>query len=162
MSCHPTADDRIFTPKRRRGVLFRLRRSFLIGLIMLWAAALVASHTPPQRLPELPMDGKVLHVLGYFGLASVFLLALASYGTRWWVRNLVVLLAMVAYAALDEGTQPYFHRHGCMSDVMLDTCSAALALVTWLAFIYPLKSLACRVERWEQMERKVTKYLDPR
>lgn len=142
------------------GLLFRFRRWIVAGLVLLWLAAVTASHIPQENLPPLPVDGKILHILGFFGLATVFELALGVYGMRALRRNIVVLLALCAYAAFDEGTQPYFHRHGCVSDVLLDISSAAVALVVWQAMLLALTLLAGHMHHARQMQRKINSYLN--
>jgi VanZ family protein len=142
------------------GLLFRFRRWIVAGLVLLWLATVTASHIPQENLPPLPVDGKVLHVLGFFGLATVFELVLAAYGMRAPRRNLIVLLALSAYAAFDEGTQPYFHRHGSVWDWLLDTSSAATALVFWQVTLMALKRLAEPEHNSRHMQQKINSYLN--
>jgi VanZ family protein len=141
-------------------LLFRFRRWIVAVLIPLWIAAVIASHIPQENLPELPTNGKILHFLGFFGLSTLMVLALAAYGKGALKRNLWTLLIFAAYAAFDEGTQPYFHRHGCVSDWVLDTSSAALALIVWQAMLLAVKLLVDRTHRAREMQRKIHSYLD--
>jgi VanZ family protein len=141
--------------------LFKLRRCLLVVLVLLWVAAVIASHIPQEDLPELPTNGKNLHVLGFFGLASILALLLTTHGQKGWRRDLLVLLVMTAYAAFDEGTQPYFHRHGCLSDWLLDTASAAFALVVFEVTAFLLRRLLRRVEKARDVQRRIKAYLDP-
>jgi VanZ family protein len=141
-------------------LLFRFRRWIVAVLVPLWIAAVIASHIPPDNLPDLHGCGKVLHFLGFFGLSTLMVLALAAYGKGALKRNLWTLLIFAAYAAFDEGTQPYFHRHGCVSDWVLDTSSAALALVVWQTMLLAVKLLVERTHRAREMHRKVNSYLD--
>ena len=141
-------------------LLFRFRRWIVAILIPLWIAAVIASHIPQEHLPPLPMNGKILHFLGFFGLATLFVLALAAYRKGALRRNLWALLVFSAYAAFDEGTQPYFHRHGCVSDWALDTSSAALALIVWQGMLLILKLLVEHTHRAREMRRKIHSYLD--
>lgn len=141
-------------------LLFRFRRWIVAVLVPLWIAAVIASHIPQENLPTLPTDGKVLHVLGFFGLATLLVLALAAHGKGAVQRNLWTLLIFAAYAAFDEGTQPYFRRHGCVSDWILDTSSAALALIVWQAMLLAVKLLVERTHRAREMQQKVNTYLD--
>jgi len=144
----------------RARLLFRMRGWVLLDLCLLWAFATVASHTPPDRLPDLPVDGKVLHVVGFVGLSCLFMLTLTAYGHKGLRRDLVTLLVMSAYAAFDEGTQPYFHRHGCASDWLLDTASAAGGLAIFQG-LWALAGLVVRRERKSQdAQRKARRYLD--
>lgn len=140
--------------------LFRFRWWIVASLIVLWIAAAIASHIPEENLPTLPTNGKVLHVLGFLTLATLLQLALGSYGISPLRRNLWVLVVFSAYAALDEGTQPYFHRHGCASDWLLDTASAALSLLVWEAILLGLKLLVERRQRAQHMRRRIDAYLN--
>ena len=142
-------------------LLFRFRRWVVAVLVLLWIAAVIASHIPDENLPPLPVDGKILHVLGFFTLATLLDLVLGSYGMRSLRRNLWALLVLSAYAAFDEGTQPYFHRHGCVSDWLLDTASAAMALIIWQAMLLIVTALAKHVHRAREMQRKIDAYLNP-
>ena len=135
--------------------LLRFRRWIVACLIVLWIAAAIASHIPQEHLPPLPTNGKILHVLGFLGLATLLQLALGSYGMSSLRRNLWVLVVFSVYAALDEGTQPYFHRHGCVSDWLLDTASAALSLAVWEAMLLALKLLVEHRRRTQHMHRRI-------
>jgi VanZ family protein len=139
--------------------LYRIRRWIVAVLVPLWIAAVIASHIPQDNLPALPVDGKLLHFLGFFGLTTLFVLALAAYGKRALSRNIWALLVFAAYAAFDEGTQPYFHRHGCVSDWVLDTSSAILALALWQGVLLAAKLLVERTHRAREMQRKINSYL---
>lgn len=141
-------------------LLFRFRRWIVAVLAPLWIAAVIASHTPPDDLPDLYGGGKILHFLGFFGLATLMVLALAAYGKGALKRNVWTLLIFAAYAAFDEGTQPYFQRHGCFADWVLDTSSAALALIVWQAMLLAVKLLVDRTQRAREMQRKIHSYLD--
>jgi VanZ family protein len=146
--------------KRPAGLLFRMRGWILVDLCLWWGFASVASITPPDRLPELPVDGKLLHVVGFIGLASLFMLTLTAYGHRGLRRGLVTLLVMSAYGALDEGTQPYFHRHGCVSDWLLDTVSAAAGLAVFYGLWALAELLAQRMRLSREAQRKAQRYVD--
>jgi VanZ family protein len=173
MSCDEIAQGRsvpvIFEACRRlpvgikkgpTGLLFRMRGWILVDLCLLWCFATVASLTPPDRLPVLPVDGKLLHVVGFIGLASLFMLTLTAYGHRGLRRGIVTLLVMSAYGALDEGTQPYFHRHGCVSDWLLDTVSAAAGLAMFYGLWALAELLARRMRLSRDMQRKAQRYVD--
>ena len=154
------ADRRFRSREAPTGLLFRFRQCIPLGLVLSWVAAVIASHIPQESLPALPVDGKVLHVLGFFGLATLLTLLLASRGKTGLRYGLLVLLIMSAYAAFDEGTQPYFHRHGCVSDWVLDTSSAALALVVWQAMLLAVNLLLKHSPGAREMQRKINSYLE--
>lgn len=140
-------------------LLFRLRWWILVALIILWITAVVATHLPSPDLPDLPANPKLLHALGYFTLTGTFTLVLASFGRNGWRRDLLVLAVMTTYAAFDEGTQPLFHRHGLVSDWLLDSVSAAAALVVWNSVALPTGWIARRIERQRELQQKILRYL---
>lgn len=159
---HPSLHrPRRFKPPRARSrrLLFRLRGWILAGLIVLWIAAAVATHLRPQDLPNLPANPKLLHALGYFVLGGMFTLVLTAFGRSGWRRDLLVLAVMTTYAAFDEGTQPLFHRHGQVADWLLDSVSAAAALVAWNSVAVPTGWVSRRIVRQRESQRKIQRYL---
>ncbi len=136
-------------------MLFRLRGWILAGLIVLWIAAAVATHLRPQDLPNLPANPKLLHALGYFVLGGMFTLVLTAFGRSGWRRDLLVLAVMTTYAAFDEGTQPLFHRHGQVADWLLDSVSAAAALVVWNFVALPTRWVWRRTQRRQESRRRI-------
>lgn len=146
--------------QRPGAVLFRLRRWILLCLVLSSVAAVVASHSPQENLPELPLNGKILHVLGFLGLSSLMALLLAAYGKTSLWHGLLVLLIMTIYAACDEGTQPYFHRQGSVWDWLLDTAAAAGALVLWHGCAFLLRAITWRMRRQRKSRRQARRYLE--
>ena len=57
---------------RHRGLLTCL-------LVILWAVALVLTHIPPSEMPSPGISDRVLHVIGYWGLATVLAVTMLSY-----------------------------------------------------------------------------------
>ena len=143
------------------GTLVRRRRWITAGMVLLWVAAVIASHVPQEDLPKLPLNFKIFHVLGFMALAGMFSLVLASRGWKGVKRDLVVLLVMSAYAAFDEFTQNYFHRHGQVSDWLLDTASAATVLIICRVLAAPVSALIRRFRLARLMRQKNERYLYP-
>jgi VanZ family protein len=112
-------------------LLNRRRRTVLIVTICLWIGAFVLTHIPkvPSALAE--AGDVALHTVGFWGLASWFLLTLAGYRVRTFWRVLIVLAVMAVYAALDEHTQPFFGRTCDLLDWENDMIGTAIAVVMW-------------------------------
>jgi len=120
----------------------RLRRRAVLAIcVILWTAALVATHIPPARVPRLGVGDRLLHAVGFFALATVFWLTLVLYEFRRLRRDVIVVLAMLAYAAVDETTQPLVGRAASLLDWAADAFGACLALVVseLLALVLPRK-----------------------
>ena len=117
--------------KRILAILYRFRRLMLIACVVGWVAALVATHVPGEDLPGFRVSDKTLHVVGYFGLASLFWLAMTAYGVRFWRRFTVALCVLIIYGAMDEITQGPFHRTPDVGDWVGDVVGIVLATVVW-------------------------------
>lgn len=117
--------------------LYRRRRVILATLIVLWLAAFTLSHIPGEDVPDFHVSDKLLHTVGFLGLATTFALTLQAYGLPRTRRIVLVILIMLAYGALDELTQPYFHRSCELLDWVSDAVgtTAALLLTETLAFL---------------------------
>lgn len=93
----------------------------------------LATHYPrPEELlgPNPPSD-KTLHVIAY-GLLGLFVAATLAAAGRWsWASAGVLLVALAAFAALDEVTQPFFGR----TAEPLDWISDVVGLVAGLAVV---------------------------
>ena len=105
-----------------------LRRIIVTGCIVLWLAALVATHVPAEQVPEVRFSDWTLHALGYLALGSAFWLTLWAHGAGRWKRVMWVLGAMIVYAALDEITQPLVNRVASLTDWVADAAGAVIAL----------------------------------
>jgi VanZ family protein len=105
------------------------RRLVLAACVLAWAAALAATHVPAGSLPRMPATDVVLHVTGFAGLTSLFVLAQAAYGVPRRRRLILTLPVMAAYAAVDELTQPLVNRVAAMGDWTADVGGAAMAIV---------------------------------
>ncbi len=117
------------------------RRVVLAACVILWTTALVATHIPPARVPRLGVADRLLHVAGFFALATVFWLTLVLYEFRRVRRDAIVVLAMLAYAAIDESTQPLVGRAASVLDWGADALGACLAVIVseLLALALPQK-----------------------
>jgi VanZ family protein len=120
-ACGPSASARL-------PLLGRSRRWVLGACVLAWTGALVSSHAPAPRLPEIGVGDKGLHVAGFLVLTGLFWLTLAAHGRRRLARIAFVFPIMPLYAALDELTQPWFGRTCDLGDWLADAVGAACAL----------------------------------
>ncbi|HUT58148.1 MAG TPA: VanZ family protein [Phycisphaerae bacterium] len=114
---------------RRPGRLYRARKPLLAALLIAWPAALVASHIPAEKLPQMRVGDANLHFAGFYALAGLFWLTLSAYARSRPARALLVLAIMPLYAAFDELTQPLFNRNAAWGDWLADIAGAAAAVV---------------------------------
>ena len=94
----------------------------------LWITAFVMTHVPVQRMPQIHVSDRLLHALGYFGLAGALWLTLWSRGMGGRDRPRWILATMMIYAAFDEATQELVGRTADVVDWMVDLCGAVVAL----------------------------------
>ena len=113
-------------PARARGLR---RRLVLVGCLIVWVAAVIATHIPVGRLPHSGVSDKLLHAAGYFVLAGVLWLTLRVHGVSGAKRITLVFFAMVAYAAIDEMTQPLVGRDDSIGDWLADVIGATASLI---------------------------------
>jgi VanZ family protein len=102
-----------------------------------------STHLPPS-FPLLPRNqtDKLAHFLAYTVLA--WLLAMAWQASTGWLngRHLrFVWLAIIAFAALDEVTQPMFGRTASIWDWLADAAGAALGILLFALIRSGLKSM---------------------
>jgi VanZ family protein len=104
-------------------------------LCVYWIALLTATHWPNLRGPDIPGKDKTEHVLAY-GLLTGFVIntAVRRYARH---RGLMIALGTVALiavcGALDEWTQPYFHRTCDLYDWLADMAGAGVVSMVYLA-----------------------------
>jgi len=111
-------------------------RARLIVWIGFWIAAFAATHTPPpERSAPPPINDKLMHFAGFATLGLLTLWAVSA-GSRPPTGRRVLLwwLILVAYALLDEVTQPLVRRSFEIADIIADACGAAagIGLALWL------------------------------
>jgi VanZ family protein len=102
----------------------------LVVLASYWFALLVGTHVPPE-FPGLPPEGydKIVHFSAFAGLAALVAIAWRYVWGRLHVWSAVAAwLILVAYAAGDEITQPWFRRTCDLYDWRADACGAAVGL----------------------------------
>ncbi len=116
-------------------LLPRLRIPLLVMLVVLWAAALTATHLPPKDVPEVGVSDKVEHVVGFLGLAGIFIVTLTASGVSLPARVTLTMVIMPIYAALDELTQPPFGRECDIYDWTADLCGTLTAILAWEVFL---------------------------
>jgi VanZ family protein len=102
----------------------------LVLLAGYWVALFVGTHLPPE-FPGLPPQGydKVVHFSAFAGLAGLLAVTWCYVWGRLHLWTAVVAwLVLLAYAAGDEITQPWFRRTCDIYDWRADACGAAVGL----------------------------------
>jgi len=99
--------------------------------LLLFLTAFVLTHLPGDDLPNFQTSDTSLHTVGFFGLASWFVLSLAAFDVGCLKRLLIVAVGLALYAAMDERTQPYFGRACELRDWFNDMIGTGVALVLW-------------------------------
>ncbi len=112
-----------------RSKIIRRRRIVLSVCLVIWVSALIATHIPPGYVLRGGLSDKFLHAVGYFGLAAVFWMTLRVYRVDGLKRAVCVFFVMLAYAALDEITQPLVGREDSFLDWIADVGGATAALI---------------------------------
>ena len=105
------------------------RRLVLVLCLIVWATAVIATHIPTGRLPISGVSDKLLHAAGYFVLAGVLWLTLSVHGVSGAKRITFIFFAMLAYAAIDELTQPLVGREDSIGDWLADVIGATASLI---------------------------------
>jgi VanZ family protein len=115
--------------------IYSHRRWILLAGLALFAAALVATHLPPEDVPNLRVRDKILHLIGYFVLAGFSWAVLWVYGAPTFRRLLALAVFLPIWAAVDELTQPFFRRTADLDDWAADMigCAAAIVLAQLVA-----------------------------
>lgn len=110
-----------------------LKIALAIVLASYWISMFVGTHLP--RMPQAfeGQSDKVLHLVGYGGLA-VCLLANLLLSRQPTLRNVALLWLLIGgYGVFDEVTQPFVGRHCDIEDWFADmTGGAAGLLLLWL------------------------------
>ena len=104
--------------------------------LICFAGAFLATHIPPPKtpLPHAPND-KLLHFVGFTVLGLLTLWQAAAGRSRLAPRAIVVrYLGLLAYAFLDERTQPLMGRSCEFGDWLADAGGAAAAVLIVLMF----------------------------
>jgi VanZ family protein len=122
----PAPDPFAATPRRTAREVFA-RRAATALLVVVWISAAVATHLPAEKIPTMYTSDKTKHVVGYFGLATIFLLTLRAYRVRPRRRWLLALPILAAYGAVDELTQPWFNRFASVLDWACNLAGITLA-----------------------------------
>jgi VanZ family protein len=100
-----------------------------------WLFIFAATHAPQAALPQTHLGDKTEHFLAY-GILAVLLFAWLRF-TRPRFRRIALpaVLICVAYAAVDELTQPIVNRYTDFRDFLADATGAAIGvLVGMIAF----------------------------
>jgi VanZ family protein len=102
----------------------------LVLLAGYWLVLFVGTHVPPE-FPGLPPEGydKVVHFSSFMILAGLLAVTWRCIWGRLSILSVVTAwLLIVAYAAGDEATQPWFRRTCDIYDWRADACGAAVGL----------------------------------
>jgi len=105
-----------------------IRYVLLAACALAWAGAFLATHLPPNDVPNLQTSDKVLHMVGYGGLTTLLVLSLASLGRPRSARIVLAVGILLAYGAFDELTQPAFQRTADFHDWLADAAGTAIAV----------------------------------
>jgi len=105
-----------------------IRYVLLAACALAWAGAFLATHLPPNDVPNLQTSDKVLHMVGYGGLTTLLVLSLASLGRPRSARIVLAVGILLAYGAFDELTQPAFQRTADFNDWLADAAGTAIAV----------------------------------
>lgn len=116
-------------------LLPRLRIPLLALLVLLWALAVTATHVPPRAVPDMGVSDKTEHIVGFLGLAGIFIVTLTAWGVSLPARVTLTMFIMPIYAALDEWTQPPFGRDCDIYDWTADLTGTLTAILVWAAFL---------------------------
>jgi VanZ family protein len=97
-----------------------------------WLLMFFGTHIPRVPRSLAGANDKVLHLVGYGGLAALLLVWRCSRGPVT-IRTIALLWLLIGcYAAFDEITQPIVGRHADVADWIADVVGAAIGLgVTW-------------------------------
>ena len=120
-----------------------LCRFSLVILVCYWLAMFAGTHWPRLNLSAFPTNfDKVLHFGAYAGLSfllAVWLSSRREIGRR---ELLLIFVATVVYAALDEITQPPFGRTCDFYDGVADAAGSLTGLFVFLPLRHAMRRLA--------------------
>lgn len=103
------------------------------ALVVYWVLLFASTHTPASKLPSeppFPYADKVVHLVGYAGLAFVAAAAWTWRRTLYARDYAVLFVALSLYGAIDEVSQmlPGIERNADVVDWAADTLGAMLGL----------------------------------
>ena len=128
------------TPPPSSPRLFRWASSIVLGGY--WLIMFTGTHWPHVNLERYPTNfDKVLHFTGYAGfgfLIAVWVSTWHKFCRRDFLAGLGVI---VAYAIVDEVTQPYFGRDCEFLDMVADWCGGTAGMAAFLLLKSALYSL---------------------
>ncbi len=106
----------------------RRMRTALCGC--LFVGAFVTSHMPPPPVPSRPLiNDKVMHFTGFVLLGMVSIWRGLTVGRPYPVGAAFIwLMALGAYGAVDEWTQPIMGRSCELFDWVADVCGAMVGI----------------------------------
>jgi VanZ family protein len=104
------------------------RRVAAWSCALVWGAAFVVSHLPPGGVAGVGRWDKLLHAAGYAVIAGVFAWAIASPAGGRAGRLALAILVPLAYATVDELTQPLVGRSAEWGDWLADAAGTMLGV----------------------------------
>jgi VanZ family protein len=107
-----------------------------------WLCIFTATHSPQATLPQTHLGDKAEHFIAY-GLLALLMTAWLRY-TRPQLRGAtwIVLAVCVAYAAIDETTQPIVNRFADMRDFLADAIGASVGTLIGMVLFRSRKPTA--------------------
>jgi VanZ family protein len=119
--------------------LLRRHKYILLILLVYWPGLFVLTHIPiPQLARQSGMSDKVMHVLAYLGLVSVWWFSISPYNKVDWRKAKVwlALVVMVWYGAFDEWLQGCIGRSADARDFYANITGAVIGLVILSIFSF--------------------------
>lgn len=117
------------------------RRMAWAVLILYALVLLTLTHIPKPRGVFEGQNDKTLHLLAYLALGSfAYVSAALQFPTRRGLALWIVILGAV-FAALDESTQPIFHRHADLFDFRSDMLGLIVAVCAMAVMRHVLRRL---------------------
>ncbi len=109
----------------------RSARVLTVLCIIAWIGAFTATHVPLDRVlrdMEFRPSDVWLHMVGYFGLTTIFVLMTIARRWRRYRRLVTVLHVIPIYGVIDELTQPLVGRTAAVTDWLANIAGMILAI----------------------------------
>ncbi len=105
------------------------RITLLIVLIVYWLAIFTVTHLPPSKLPQVGVNDKVEHFVGYGILGALFYLTVWAYRPEFRHAWLLVVVTAMCYGAIDEWLQLAVGRTCELADWLADVGGSVIAVI---------------------------------
>jgi hypothetical protein len=109
----------------------RSARVLTVLCVIAWIGAFTATHVPLNRVlrdMEFRPSDVWLHMVGYFGLTTIFLLTMFARRWRRYRRLVTILHVIPIYGVIDELTQPLVGRTAAVTDWLANIAGMILAI----------------------------------